>query len=128
MGCCRSKRALVYSPPSPSPLRPLAVPQPGPPPSAPRPPTPAAGPAPATPPSAARSAPRGIPAVAGTPRGVPATAGIRFEYVGATAMTVMGPATGALYRFERTGSMLSVDPRDAPALSVVPRLRPASSR
>jgi hypothetical protein len=118
MGCCGSKRALVYSPPSPSPLRPLSAPRPAPPPSAPRPPTPAAASAPATAPAAARQA----------PRGVPPTAGIRFEYVGPTAMTVMGPATGAVYRFERTGSTLSVDPRDAPALSVVPRLRPASSR
>jgi hypothetical protein len=70
-----------------------------------------------------------VPAMArSAPRNVPATAAVRFEYVGATAMTVMGPVTGALYRFERTGAMLAVDPRDAPALGQVPRLRPAPSR
>jgi hypothetical protein len=128
MGCCGSKRALVSSPPIQSPMRPVAAPLPALPASAPRAPIPAASPAPMTPPAAARSAPATLPAGARpAPRNASAAA-VRFEYVGATAMTVMGPATGALYRFERTGSTLSVDPRDAPALGLVPRLRPASSR
>jgi len=46
-----------------------------------------------------------------------------FEYVGATALTVVGPATGLRYRFERTGARLQVDPRDRAALEALPQLR-----
>ena len=48
---------------------------------------------------------------------------IRFEYVGATGMTVLGPITGRRYRFDRYGSQVLVDPRDAPSLASVPHLR-----
>lgn len=48
---------------------------------------------------------------------------IAFEYTGATGMTVRGPVSGLGYRFERPGSRVSIDPRDAPALVGVPRLR-----
>lgn len=48
---------------------------------------------------------------------------VAFEYTGPTGMTVRGAATGALYRFERTGARLAIDPRDAPSLLAVPRLR-----
>jgi hypothetical protein len=47
----------------------------------------------------------------------------RFQYVGSTAATVVGSATGQPYRFERTGSVLDVDARDQPSLAVVPCLR-----
>ncbi len=47
-----------------------------------------------------------------------------FEYVGATALTVTGPITGARYRFNRHGSRIHVDPSDSAALARVPVLRP----
>lgn len=46
-----------------------------------------------------------------------------FEYVGKTAFTVVGPATGRAYRFDRTGARLVVDPRDVARLRAVPKLR-----
>ena len=46
-----------------------------------------------------------------------------FEYVGATALTVIGPVSGRRYRFERTGARLTADPRDGNALQTVPFLR-----
>jgi hypothetical protein len=48
---------------------------------------------------------------------------VEFEYVGATAMTVTGPATGRRYRFDGPGARVVVDPRDRPGLAAVPRLR-----
>ena len=48
---------------------------------------------------------------------------IRFEYVGATGLTVVGPVTGKRYRFDNPGSRVSVDPRDAPSMAAVPHLR-----
>jgi hypothetical protein len=49
-----------------------------------------------------------------------------FEYVGATALTVIGPASGQRYRFDRPGARLAVDPRDGLALQAVPLLRAAA--
>lgn len=46
-----------------------------------------------------------------------------FEYVGGTAMTVVGPATGVRYRFGWPGAQAAIDLRDADALTVVPNLR-----
>lgn len=46
-----------------------------------------------------------------------------FEYIGRTALTVFGPISGAPYRFNGPGSRLAVDPRDRPALAVIPVLR-----
>jgi hypothetical protein len=40
-------------------------------------------------------------------------------------MTVIGPVTGRRYRFDQPGAKVSIDPRDAPALSAVPHLRKA---
>ncbi len=48
---------------------------------------------------------------------------VEFEYVGATALTVTGPATGRRYRFEGPGAHMVVDPRDRPGLARVPKLR-----
>lgn len=52
----------------------------------------------------------------------PATS-VAFEYTGPTSMTVRGAATGASYRFAGPGARVAVDPRDAPSLLAVPRLR-----
>lgn len=54
---------------------------------------------------------------------VPRGTGIRFEYAGRTGLTVMGPATGRTYRFNAPGAVVEVDPRDAPQVAAVPRLR-----
>jgi hypothetical protein len=46
-----------------------------------------------------------------------------FQYLGRTALTVVGPVTGARYRFEHPGSQHRVDPRDRPGLLRVPVLK-----
>jgi hypothetical protein len=46
-----------------------------------------------------------------------------FEYVGATALMVVGPATGRCYRFDRPGAKLTVDLRDRPTLASIGSLR-----
>ena len=46
-----------------------------------------------------------------------------FEYVGQTALTVVGRATGKQYRFERRGARLEVDLRDRLSMTAVPHLR-----
>jgi hypothetical protein len=48
-----------------------------------------------------------------------------FEYVGATALTALGPVTGRRYRFARHGALVPVDERDAPSMAGVPSLRRA---
>ena len=46
-----------------------------------------------------------------------------FTYLGRTALTVTGPATGLVYRFAAPGTRVRVDARDAVALRRVPVLR-----
>jgi hypothetical protein len=53
----------------------------------------------------------------------PADAWIAFEYVGTTAMTVIGPATRHEYRFAGPGARVAIDPRDARSFDAVPKLR-----
>ena len=48
---------------------------------------------------------------------------VHFEYVGATGLTVLGPVTGKRYRFDRSGSQVSIEPRDVPSMAAVPHLR-----
>lgn len=48
---------------------------------------------------------------------------VTFEYVGGTALSAVGPASGRRYRFERPGARIVVDPRDRPALARIPGLR-----
>ena len=48
---------------------------------------------------------------------------VRFEYTGATGMTVRGPITGRTYRFNGPGLPVDVDGRDAPSMMAVPKLR-----
>jgi hypothetical protein len=50
---------------------------------------------------------------------------VRFEYTGATGVTVRGPITGRSYRFNGPGEAVDVDGRDAPSMMAVPRLRRA---
>lgn len=49
-----------------------------------------------------------------------------FEYLGATALTVVGPVSGRRYHFPASGARLTVDPRDRPGLARVPKLRQVS--
>ena len=58
----------------------------------------------------------------------PAESEVDFEYVGRTALTVRGPFSGRLYRFDRPGARLATDPRDQRALATVPALRPVRGR
>ena len=58
-----------------------------------------------------------------TPSPAGAQTGSLFEYVGNTGLTVVGPATGARYRFERPGARMQVDLRDHVGLARIPVLR-----
>lgn len=49
---------------------------------------------------------------------------INFEYSGQNPITVTGPLTGAVYRFQGRGARLRVHGADAPSLLSVPGLRP----
>jgi hypothetical protein len=46
-----------------------------------------------------------------------------FEYVGSTALTVIGRGTGKHYHFSRPGARVAVEPVDQASLSGVPNLR-----
>lgn len=48
---------------------------------------------------------------------------IYFEYVGATAITALGAATGRQYRFTSPGVPVAVDARDRVSMAKVPNLR-----
>ena len=50
------------------------------------------------------------------------TARSLFEYVGATALTVVSPLTRRIYRFEQSGSRVEVDARDRSWVAFVPNL------
>ena len=43
-----------------------------------------------------------------------------FEYVGLTTLTVKGPVSGRTYRFDKPGTQITVDGRDAYGLSTIP--------
>ncbi len=47
---------------------------------------------------------------------------VYFRYVGGSAITVVGPMTGRVYRFWGAGAAAAADPRDAPAMAAVPHL------
>jgi hypothetical protein len=49
--------------------------------------------------------------------------GSEFQYIGKTAMTALGLATGRQYRFAYPGAILLIDPRDRLSLSAIPNLR-----
>lgn len=46
-----------------------------------------------------------------------------FEYLGRTALTVVGPVSGRRYRFDRPGARLEVDLKDRRSLAALPLLR-----
>jgi hypothetical protein len=46
-----------------------------------------------------------------------------FQYVGSTGLTVIGPATGRMYRFSGPGSKERVELQDRAGLLRVPQLR-----
>ena len=46
-----------------------------------------------------------------------------FAYIGRTALTVTGGATGRQYRFTAPGALATVDRRDAPSLRQMALLR-----
>ncbi len=46
-----------------------------------------------------------------------------FEYIGRSALTILGPSTGLSYRFDHQGARLPVDARDAFAFQSVSLLR-----
>jgi hypothetical protein len=48
---------------------------------------------------------------------------VYFEYVGVTAITAVGTATGRQYRFPAPGVPVAVDARDRWSLAKVPNLR-----
>jgi hypothetical protein len=73
--------------------------------------------------SAAHSTPAPARNVATTTIERPAA--VEFEYVGRTALTVLGPFTGMKYRFDHTGARLRIDGRDADSLAAIPALRRA---
>jgi hypothetical protein len=54
---------------------------------------------------------------------VTAPSTVVFEYVGQTALSIIGPATRTSYRFDRPGARVMVDTRDRHSLAAVPVLR-----
>lgn len=56
-----------------------------------------------------------------TPRPQALSAAI-FRYEGSGSLTVIGPATGRKYWFERAGAELAVDLRDRAAVAQVPKV------
>jgi hypothetical protein len=66
--------------------------------------------------------------VAASPRlGSSRRDGELFTYLGRTALTVTGPATGLVYRFAAPGARVRVDARDAIALRRIPVLQVVGS-
>jgi hypothetical protein len=45
-----------------------------------------------------------------------------FEYVGATALTLVSPVTRKTYRFEQTGARVEIDVRDRSWVAFVPNV------
>jgi hypothetical protein len=63
------------------------------------------------------------PRVANPQSFTPPRPGATFEYTGRTGLTVTGAVTGRVYRFDQTGSRISVDPRDRPSMAAIPVLK-----
>lgn len=60
--------------------------------------------------------------MAGMQGGTAASINPVFEYVGATALTVVSPITRKTYRFEQPGARVTVDARDRSWVAFVPSL------
>jgi hypothetical protein len=54
---------------------------------------------------------------------VPPRSQVYFEYLGNTALTVVGPGSGRNYRFEGRGARREVDLRDRRALTAIAQLK-----
>jgi hypothetical protein len=69
-------------------------------------------------------APGGVswPSPQATPRGG-SRYSARFKYVGKSGLTVRGPVSRRIYRFDRPGAVVTVDARDGASLARVPNLR-----
>jgi len=61
--------------------------------------------------------------VSAGPRLAAPARGTVLAYIGRTALTVTGPATGFQYRFAAPGARILIDARDAPALRRIDVLR-----
>jgi hypothetical protein len=48
---------------------------------------------------------------------------LQYQYVGRTAMSVVSPATGRQYRFDRPGAVVQVDARDRQWIERVPNIK-----
>lgn len=49
-----------------------------------------------------------------------------FEYIGKTALTIIGNVTGTQYRFNYTGNRQNIDHRDIPGIMSIPVLKKVS--
>jgi len=49
-----------------------------------------------------------------------------FEYIGKTALTIIGNVTGTRYRFSSTGNRQNIDQRDIPGIMTIPVLKKVS--
>jgi len=67
--------------------------------------------------------PRAANQTAGPPPPFVRYPGLIFEYTGLTGLTVAGPVTGRVYRFDRPGARVEVDPRDRASIAAIPILR-----
>ncbi|MEM9291062.1 MAG: hypothetical protein AAGD01_05230 [Acidobacteriota bacterium] len=79
--------------------------------------------------SSSRNAPSGRSSNRGSSSGDGERGGVQLRplvYRGPSALSVLGPVSGRVYRFARPGASLSVDPRDWLALSKMPQLQPSS--
>ena len=80
-----------------------------------------------------RGSSRMSPTVAATRPAAPpiarsSTARLQYQYVGRTALTVVSPATGRQYRFDRPGAVQQADARDRQWLERVPNIKPVARR
>ena len=60
---------------------------------------------------------------ANTGQAVQLPEGSYFVYTGARSLTANGVITGTVYQFEKTGSILEIDRRDASFMTGIPNLR-----
>ena len=54
---------------------------------------------------------------------MPASSSALYEYTGTTGLTVIGPISGARYRFDRPGARVHIDGRDVASMRGLPNLR-----
>jgi hypothetical protein len=47
---------------------------------------------------------------------------VLYQYTGTTGMTVIGPISGARYRFDQPGAKVQIDRRDVSSLTGLPNL------